>query len=72
MQAYGRVATYQLVPLGEAIAPVFKFVPRFIEWLAPGFVPPWLLDELDRRNLGFDRVLFATDCLTSEPSGQIK
>lgn len=73
MRSYGRDATYQLVHMGEAIAPVFKFVPRFIEWieagyevytdtsLAPGFVLPWLLDELDRRNLGFDRVLFATD-----------
>ena len=73
MQAYGHAATYQLVHMGEAIAPVFTFVPRFIEWieagyavytdtsLVPGFAPPWLLEALDRRNLGFDRVLFATD-----------
>ena len=73
MRAYGRAATYHLVHMGEAIAPVFKFVPRFVAWveagyavytdtsLVPGFAPPWLLAELDRRNLGFDRVLFATD-----------
>lgn len=73
MRAYGKTARYQLVHMGEAIAPVFKFVPRFIEWveagyavytdtsLVPGFAPPWLLAELDRHNLGFDRVLFATD-----------
>ncbi len=73
MRQYGRKATYQLVHMGEAIAPVFRFVPRFVEWieagydvytdtsLAPGFAPSWLLSELDRHNLGCDRVLFATD-----------
>ena len=73
MRQYGRNATYQLVHMGEAIAPIFTFVPRFVAWieagynvytdtsLAPGFAPAWLLHELDRHNLGFDRVLFATD-----------
>ncbi len=73
MQHYGMAATYQFVHMGEAIAPMFAFVPRFVEWiergcavytdtsLAPGFGPPWLLAELDRRNLGCSRVLFATD-----------
>lgn len=73
MDSYGTVATYQLVHMGEAIAPAFKFVPRFIEWIekgfdvytdtsiVPGFVPAWLLRELDQRGLGYDRVLFATD-----------
>jgi predicted TIM-barrel fold metal-dependent hydrolase len=73
MRVYGRKATYQLVHLGEAIAPSFKFVPRFITWIekgfdvytdtsvVPGFAPLWLLNELSRKNLGFDRLLFATD-----------
>ncbi len=73
MHRYGHAATYQLVHMGEAIAPAFKFVPRFIAWveagyavytdtsIVPGFGPPWLLQELDRHNLGFERVLFATD-----------
>ena len=73
MRDYGQAATYQFVHMGEAIAPVFAFVPRFIRWieqgcdvytdtsLVPGFGPPWLLGELDRRNLGYERVLFATD-----------
>ena len=73
MREYGQRAAFQLVHMGEAIGPVFDFVPRFIEWikrglgvytdtsLVPGFGPPWLLAELDRHNLGFDRVLFATD-----------
>ncbi len=73
MQRYGNRATYQLVHCGEAIAPAFKFVPRFPGWIeqgfdvytdtsiVPGFAPQWLLGELDRRNLGFGRVLFATD-----------
>ena len=73
MREFGRAATYQFVHMGEAIAPVFAFVPRFIQWiergfdvytdtsLVPGFGPPWLLRALDRHNLGFGRVLFATD-----------
>lgn len=73
MRSYGHAATYQFVHMGEAIAPVFAFVPRFLQWieggfqvytdvsLVPGFGPRWLLVALDRRNLGFDRVLFATD-----------
>ncbi len=73
LRRYGDRATYQLVHLGEAIAPAFRFVPRFVEWIeagydvytdtsvVPGFAPGWLLAELDRRNLGFGRLLFATD-----------
>ncbi len=73
MQRYGSRATYQLVHCGEAIAPAFRFAPRFPDWIeqgfdvytdtsvVPGFAPRWLLRELDRRNLGFGRVLFATD-----------
>ena len=73
MRTYGHAATYQLVHMGEAIAPVFSFVPRFVGWieegmqvftdtsLVPGFGPPWLLEVLDEHNLGYDRVLFATD-----------
>ena len=73
LNQYGHRATFQLVHMGEAIAPVFAFVPRFIEWvkrgmnvytdtsIVPGFGPPWLLEQLDQHNLGFDRVLFATD-----------
>ena len=73
MRAYGHAATYQLVHMGEAIAPAFAFVPRFVDWIkdglqvftdtsiVPAFGPPWLLESLDKHNLGCDRVLFATD-----------
>lgn len=73
LKRYGNRAAYQLVHSGEAIAPAFRFAPRFPDWIeqgfdvyadtsiAPGFAPRWLLGELDRRNLGFGRVLFATD-----------
>ena len=73
LSEYGEAATYQLVHMGEAIAPAFRFVPRFIEWIekgydvytdtsiVPGFAPRWLVGELLARGLGVDRVLFATD-----------
>ncbi len=73
MKSYGKAATYQFVHMGEAIAPVFSFVPQFLQWLdagcdiytdtslVPGFAPKWLLGELDRRGTGCERVLFATD-----------
>ena len=73
MSEYGKAATYQLVHMGEAILPAFKFMPRFIEWLdrgydvytdssmVPGFAPAWLVRELLDRGEGIDRVLFATD-----------
>ena len=73
MKDYGGRARYQWVHMGEAIAPAFRFVPRFVEWveagydvytdtsIVPGFGPDWLLESLDRKNLGFDRVFFATD-----------
>ncbi len=73
MAEYGAAARYQLVHMGEAIAPAFAFMPLFAEWIergydvytdtsiVPGFAPAWLLETLDRRNLGASRVFFATD-----------
>lgn len=73
MSEYGSAATYQLVHMGEAILPAFKFMPRFVEWLdagydvytdtsmVPGFAPAWLVRLLLDRGEGIDRVMFATD-----------
>lgn len=73
LDRYGHAARYQLVHMGEAIAPAFRFVPRFIEWIeagydvytdssiVPAFAPAWMVEELDRHNLPCDRVFFATD-----------
>lgn len=73
MSHYGKVARYQLVHMGEAIAPAFRFAPLFVEWITsgydvytdtsivPGFAPEWVLRLLDQHNLGFTRVFFATD-----------
>lgn len=73
MLEYGDAATYHLVHMGEAIAPTFRFVPRFIEWLkkgydvytdtsiVPGFGPSWLIHECLEEEVGLDRILFGTD-----------
>ncbi|MEM7534457.1 MAG: amidohydrolase family protein [Chloroflexota bacterium] len=73
MHEYGQAATYHLVHMGEAIAPAFRFVPRFIQWLklgydvytdtsiVPGFGPSWLVHECQQAGIGLDRILFATD-----------
>ena len=73
LKQYGNRARYQLVHMGEAIAPAFKFAPLFIEWIkagydvytdtsiVPGFAPEWMFRLLDEHNLGFERVFFATD-----------
>ena len=73
MSDYGSAAIYQLVHMGEAILPAFKFIPRFVEWLdrgcdvyadssmVPGFAPAWLVRLLLDRGEGIDRVFFATD-----------
>ncbi len=73
MSRYGNKARYQLVHMGEAIAPAFRFAPLFIKWIeagydvytdtsiVPGFAPAWILRLLDQHNLGFTRVFFATD-----------
>jgi len=73
VRRFGRKTKIQIVHMGEAVKPAFKFVPRFIEWLSegfrvytdtsivPGFAPIWLLDELDKHGLGHDRIMFATD-----------
>ncbi|MEM8486929.1 MAG: amidohydrolase family protein [Bacteroidota bacterium] len=73
MSQYGNAARYQLVHMGEAIAPAFRFAPLFVEWIksgydvytdtsiVPGFAPEWVLRLLDQHNLGFTRVFFATD-----------
>ena len=73
LDVYGHAARYQLVHMGEAIAPAFRFVPRFIRWIeagyevytdtsiVPGFAPLWMVEELDKHNLPCDRVFFATD-----------
>ena len=73
LKSYGTAARYQLVHMGEAIAPAFAFVPRFIEWIeagyevytdtsiVPGFGPGWLIKSLMKAEIGLERVFFATD-----------
>lgn len=73
MSDYGQAATYHLVHMGEAIAPAFRFVPRFLAWIkmgydvytdtsiVPGFGPSWLVHTCMQEGIGLDRIFFGTD-----------
>jgi len=67
-----RVKTY-LVHFGGGVSGHIRLVPRFLDWVeqgyrvytdttwSVGFGTRWLLTEIERRGVGHDRVLFASD-----------
>jgi len=67
-----RVKTY-LVHFGGGVSGHIRLVPKFLDWVeqgyqvytdttwAVGFGPRWLLHDIERRGVGHDRVLFASD-----------
>lgn len=67
-----RVKTY-LVHFGGGVSGHIRLVPKFLDWVeqgyrlytdtswAVGFGARWLLTEIERRGVGHDRVLFASD-----------
>ncbi len=73
MKVYGKRGRYHLVHMGESTGEIMKFVPRFVDWIekgydvytdqvaAPTFGLTWLIRELERRNAGFERIVFGTD-----------
>ncbi len=80
VERYGDDVAIHLVHLGGGMSGHMKLIGgRFFDWItagkkvytdtswAIGFAPRWLAAEIDRRGLGADRVLFASD----EPWGDV-
>ena len=58
---YGDAAAIHLVHFGGGMSGHIKLAgSRFFDW-SIGFAPGWLAAEIDRRGIGHDRVLFASD-----------
>ena len=73
VERYGKRAKIYLVHFGGGVSGHIRLVPRFLDWVeqgykvytdvtwAVGFGARWLLTEIERRGVGHDRVLFASD-----------
>jgi predicted TIM-barrel fold metal-dependent hydrolase len=73
VERYGKRAKLYLVHFGGGVSGHIRLVPRFLDWVeegykvytdtswAVGFGARWLLAEIERRGVGHDRVLFASD-----------
>ncbi len=73
VERYAREVKTYLVHFGGGVSGHIRLVPRFLDWVeqgyqvytdttwAIGFGVRWLLTEIERRGVGADRVLFASD-----------
>ncbi len=73
VERYGKRVKIYLVHFGGGVSGHIRLVPRFLDWVeegynvytdttwAVGFGVRWLLTEIERRGVGQDRVLFASD-----------
>ncbi len=73
VERYGKRVKIYLVHFGGGVSGHIKLVPRFLDWVeqgykvytdttwSVGFGPRWLMTEIERRGVGHDRVLFASD-----------
>lgn len=73
IERYGKRVKLYLVHFGGGASGHIKLVPRFLDWVeqgykvyadttwAIGFAARWLLTEIEKRGVGHDRVLFASD-----------
>ena len=73
VERYGKRCKIYLVHFGGGVSGHIKLVPKFLSWVeqgykvytdvtwAVGFGVRWLLTEIERRGVGHDRVLFASD-----------
>lgn len=81
---YGDSVAIHLVHLGGGMSGHIKLIGgRFFDWVAAGkrvytdaswaigFAPRWLMAEIERRGIGHDRVLFASDEPWSDREGEL-
>jgi predicted TIM-barrel fold metal-dependent hydrolase len=73
VEKYGKRIKIYLVHFGGGVSGHIKLVPQFLDWVeegyrvycdttwAIGFGARWLMTEIERRGVGEDRVLFASD-----------
>jgi predicted TIM-barrel fold metal-dependent hydrolase len=73
VEQYGKRVKIHLVHFGGGVSGHIRLVPRFLDWVeqgyrvytdttwAVGFGARWLLTEIEKRGVGHDRVLFASD-----------
>jgi predicted TIM-barrel fold metal-dependent hydrolase len=73
IEAYGKRVKMYLVHFGGGVSGHIKLVPQFLDWVEEGyklyadttwtvgFGARWLLTEIERREVGADRVIFASD-----------
>jgi predicted TIM-barrel fold metal-dependent hydrolase len=73
IERYGKRAKIYLVHFGGGVSGHIRLVPKFLDWIeqgyrlytdtswSVGFGARWLLTEIERRGVGQDRVLFASD-----------
>jgi predicted TIM-barrel fold metal-dependent hydrolase len=73
IEEFGKRAKIYIVHFGGGVSGHIKLVPRFLDWVeqgymvyadttwAIGFGARWLLTEIEKRGVGADRVLFASD-----------
>jgi uncharacterized protein len=73
VEQYGKRIKIYLVHFGGGVSGHIKLVPQFLDWVEQGFRvycdttwcigfgPRWLMTEIERRGIGEDRVLFASD-----------
>ena len=84
VERYGDTAKIHLVHLGGGMSGHIKLIGgRFFDWIAAGkrvytdtswaigFAPRWLAAEIDRRGIGADRVLFASDEPWGDHAGEL-
>lgn len=81
---YGDQVGIHLVHLGGGMSGHIKLIGgRFFDWIADGkkvysdaswaigFAPRWLVSEIERRGIGHDRILFATDEPWGDHEGEL-
>ncbi|OLT09002.1 amidohydrolase [Pseudonocardia sp. CNS-139] len=73
VEEFGRRVAIYLVHFGGGVSGHIKLVPKFLDWVEQGyrvycdttwtigFGARWLMTEIERRGVGADRVLFASD-----------